>query len=1164
MKTLVMEAKQCPKCGRVLPGGALAGLCPACLLAQGAETDAGEGRAAPFHPPPLAEVAKLFPQLEIISLLGAGGMGAVYKARQPGLDRFVALKVLPAANTSGVNFAERFNREARALARLSHPNIVAVHEFGQAGALHYFIMEFVDGANLRQLEQASRLSPREALQIIPQICDALQYAHDEGVVHRDIKPENVLIDRRGRVKIADFGLAKILGRDGETARLTLEGQVMGTPHYMAPEQVERPLAVDHRADIYSLGVVFYEMLTGDLPLGKFSPPSRKVQVDVRFDEVVLRALENDPARRYQKASEVKSHVETIAGTPTPATPHQGERFLGWAGFAVVAERGGRRTVHWKGALIALAVTFGILTIAFGFVSAITGRSLLGWIGVVGWQSVVMRLIIAVLAAGWGVWRALRSEREPEVLPPAKVILPSSARRWVIGRRVVFASILVLAWCQFQFTSLTPWLRARFADDHSPSGIKVSQVAVRDAKTGTFVARLPKQGTIELLAVGETNSGPGAWWGADGAVLPNADYEVRNPVENSAASYVSKDVLLRIRNLPNGASMTGMHTEPHGSIASGAPAFRGGKPLSGAIQARIASKPSARKADIQVGFGLDGWRTIGLIAADGRSQDHMRQPGDPYWRVNFHHEPIDTADGAQMAVVFGPDSRMWQHQFVVADTNGVEHAASNSQGTPIGGITGQGKPLEGLTLWTFKFHGLRLAQLKEFRVQVRPVHWVEFPDVALAPRSTLPRIVPPSFGPVVERSFTGVIDFDTGVTTNFTLGALRGYPAAVSNMDTRMQQNGFDAAAGVSDELQTLDMDFVLLENADWDTLSAAELTKRVYRNYYHPAKVKPQNGSTTFGFRTREHGVGILRLVAYSGRGMPGTTLRYKLVQRARRQTGPFADTAERAAKATFAGAGPELVEPAQLRFLAWQDEWKTSAPNGAWHPDGSPATNAAEIELLRKLWPSVMDVSATEAGKRDPCFLHMWFSHPLINQNGLNEITLFDTNGAAIELAGGGSTTGRTIAAPDQADNMGWFMSTLSPGEGKKIPPRLTVRFRYAVGPLEREREIASDYQGSMSLEGNSHLNGIGQDIEEKAFVAIAVEAHKTVSRHFGVIAVTRDGRELAATGNSTSGHTGSALRVANFSFNVPLKEIAHFRVGTRPILTTEWKDVALLQNGK
>src|SRR6185436_18756607 len=151
------------------------------------------------------------------------------------------------------------------------------------------------------------------------------------------------VDRKGRVKIADFGLAKIAGRDGDAARLTLEGQVMGTPHYMAPEQVERPLAVDHRADIYSLGVVFYEMLTGDLPLGKFSPPSRKVELDVRLDEVVLRALENDPARRYQKASEVKSRVETITGSPEQvSTPAVEENVLRWLGFPIVVERVGSR------------------------------------------------------------------------------------------------------------------------------------------------------------------------------------------------------------------------------------------------------------------------------------------------------------------------------------------------------------------------------------------------------------------------------------------------------------------------------------------------------------------------------------------------------------------------------------------------------------------------------------------------------------------------------------------------------------------------------------------------------------------------------------------------------------------------------------------------------
>jgi len=310
-----------------LPPSGLAGLCPACLLKEGASADtATQGQTKPFEPPTVAELARLFPQLEILALLGKGGMGAVYKARQPALDRFVALKILPSRGESGAGFAERFTREARALARLSHPHIVAVHEFGQVGGaggstpLHYFIMEYVDGVNLRQLEKTGRLSPREALQIIPQICDALQYAHDEGVVHRDIKPENVLVDRKGRVKIADFGLAKILNLESQEWRLTGEGEVMGTPHYMAPEQIERPLEVDHRADIFSVGVVFYEMLTGQLPLGKFAPPSscgRGLHIDVRLDEVVLHALEKEPARRYQQVGEVKTAIQHL-GTGSAA------------------------------------------------------------------------------------------------------------------------------------------------------------------------------------------------------------------------------------------------------------------------------------------------------------------------------------------------------------------------------------------------------------------------------------------------------------------------------------------------------------------------------------------------------------------------------------------------------------------------------------------------------------------------------------------------------------------------------------------------------------------------------------------------------------------------------------------------------------------------------
>ncbi len=333
-KTQIMP-RQCPRCGAALPPDAPEGLCPACLLQRGFATEAGAASRPsdpnpqptgapsappPFAPPSFSELSQLFPQLEILECLGRGGMGAVYKARQPRLDRLVALKILAPEKQNDPQFAERFEREARALARLNHPNIVTVFDFGEVQGRFYLLMEFVDGLTLRQVLQNGKLSPAEALQLVPKICEALQFAHEHGIIHRDIKPENILLDKQGRVKIADFGIAKIAGLESKDFSLTAAGDVMGTPHYMAPEQVETPLTVDHRADIYSLGVVFYEMLTGELPLGKFAPPSSKVQMDVRLDEVVLHALEKEPARRYQQASQVKTAVETIAGTPPPFAP----------------------------------------------------------------------------------------------------------------------------------------------------------------------------------------------------------------------------------------------------------------------------------------------------------------------------------------------------------------------------------------------------------------------------------------------------------------------------------------------------------------------------------------------------------------------------------------------------------------------------------------------------------------------------------------------------------------------------------------------------------------------------------------------------------------------------------------------------------------------------
>ena len=266
----------CATCGKPLEASAPQGLCPACLMQGAFPTGTDTTTAAPrFRPPTIEELAPKFPQLDLLGFIGQGGMGAVYRARQKELDRIVALKILPPDIGKDAAFTERFMREARALAKLNHPGIVTIYDFGRADGLYFFLMEFVDGVSLRQLLANSRVSTREALAIVPQICDALQFAHDQGIVHRDIKPENILLDRRGRVKVADFGLAKIIVGGGEpahgqgglsgTSSLTEAGKVVGTPQYMSPEQTENPSEVDHRADIYALGVVLYQMLTGELP-----------------------------------------------------------------------------------------------------------------------------------------------------------------------------------------------------------------------------------------------------------------------------------------------------------------------------------------------------------------------------------------------------------------------------------------------------------------------------------------------------------------------------------------------------------------------------------------------------------------------------------------------------------------------------------------------------------------------------------------------------------------------------------------------------------------------------------------------------------------------------------------------------------------------------------
>jgi serine/threonine protein kinase len=309
-------SKPVPSSGPAEPD--LHGLDPGEILARALDTVKPSGGMGAWEPPTPEELSRLLPQYRIESLIGRGGMGAVYKGTQIVLDRPVAIKLLPAEIAANEEFITRFHREARTLARLQHSRIITIHDFGQTSEGHlYFVMEYIDGTDLRKILRGPGLSPNQALLVVGQICDALHAAHSQGVIHRDIKPENILISKDGYVKLADFGLARPLNQ-GNTSVLTSTNVIMGTADYMAPEQ--RDGQADERADIFALGVMLYEMLTGKPPRGAFEPASRKVQLDVRIDEVVLKALQTEPERRYQHASEMKTDVDRIRNTPLPAPP----------------------------------------------------------------------------------------------------------------------------------------------------------------------------------------------------------------------------------------------------------------------------------------------------------------------------------------------------------------------------------------------------------------------------------------------------------------------------------------------------------------------------------------------------------------------------------------------------------------------------------------------------------------------------------------------------------------------------------------------------------------------------------------------------------------------------------------------------------------------------
>ncbi|MEI6175554.1 MAG: protein kinase [Verrucomicrobiota bacterium] len=270
---------------------------------------------ATFLAPEISRLEPLFPGYEIESLIATGGMGAVYCAVQKSLDRTVAIKILPDEFSKDASFCAGFEAEAKAMARLNHPNLIGVYDFGEVEGMLYIIMEYVPGKSLFHSAHGIAIDPGEVICLVTGICNGLAHAHENGIVHRDIKPSNILLDLNAQPKIGDFGLARPVERKDN------EGdEIFGTPHYTAPEVVNSPESVGFRADIFSVGVVLHELLSGFLPADDPRPVSVSRGCDPRFDEIIRRATNPNPELRYANAAEISRDLYAISVSPAPRVP----------------------------------------------------------------------------------------------------------------------------------------------------------------------------------------------------------------------------------------------------------------------------------------------------------------------------------------------------------------------------------------------------------------------------------------------------------------------------------------------------------------------------------------------------------------------------------------------------------------------------------------------------------------------------------------------------------------------------------------------------------------------------------------------------------------------------------------------------------------------------
>jgi serine/threonine protein kinase len=966
MKTT--PTKTCPQCGGPLPDDAFRGICPRCLMQMNLADPTvmeDETGAKPKKPkaPSVAEIAPLFPQLEILELIGQGGMGAVYKARQKQLDRVVALKILPQEIGEAPGFAERFTREAKALAKLNHPGIVTIHEFGKADGLYFFLMEYVDGLNLRALLHGGRVSPREALAIVPQICDALQYAHDHGIVHRDIKPENILLDRRGNVKVADFGLAKIIeGSDGSPGHLPGEpafvreenlteiGKVMGTPRYMSPEQVEAPGTVDHRADIYALGVVFYQMLTGDMPDKELTPPSKKVRIDVRLDEVVLRALEQKPELRYQQASILKTEVESIV--VSEIGEQKSKDSVSAEALAKAGNRKSPTIPRYSRSPIAWAIIMGLLV--FSMASAITSllprtyaatarvstRSSTNNDDAISqqdaWELIQSPEFLQQVESTAGTGQSIDHLRDTIQLSSSSADLLEIN---VYDKSPAYVADIANAIA----TTFCAKTHAQFIDQAVTPNLPVRPNPYLNLFIGICLGMLAGGATAIVLAQRRRSE---FFKGSQ------AQPQSRKPLEIDANPRFSRTAIwaaLWILVLPVGLALNTIATFHNASLPTH-DLMRWIFGLSGLVLIAMGV--------IGIfGTTLLGWMAVSQIR---RSEGKLHGLGLAVFDGLLF--PLLALD-AGLVMIWANllSSKHWLLVLSVASVALVDfliiRRVWRAVNKPVGAPALS--PRKPDRFWRrFAVVVLALIVIPIAIAIFGMLAAIALPSLAkarhMAQANERQAASNPSFGPVNECVVTGAIDFETGTLTELPLPqpldendpARYDWFNAESREDSAfpwMRQRGVDVIDLANHGLMGVDIFLVSLESKDWTRITPDKLRDKLRSLRLDEAPASWNfNPQGTYGFQTRERSLGIFQI---TDTGLPrGVKIRYKLVQGAEAETAaphPQPDTVREIKNAPFVA---RLPDGGSIELLAVQIHPSTNQP--WWQPDGSPSKYGADITL--------------------------------------------------------------------------------------------------------------------------------------------------------------------------------------------------------------------------